>query len=61
MSAFNTCFDTGRYASAVTADETLARGLGVTGTPTLFVNSTRVQNPLDINEISQLIDAGLAQ
>lgn len=61
MTAFNTCFDTSRHANVVTADETLARGLGVSGTPSLFVNGTRVQNPLDINEISQLIDAGLAQ
>ncbi len=61
MAAFNTCFDTGRYANAVTSDESLARSLGVSGTPSLFVNGVRVQNPLDINEISQLIDAGLAQ
>jgi protein-disulfide isomerase len=59
--AFNTCFDTGRYARSVTQDETVARQLGVNSTPTVFVNGTRVNNPLDFNEISALIDAALGQ
>jgi len=45
----------------VTADEALARQMGVTGTPTLFVSGTRVNNPIDFNEISSLIDAALGQ
>ncbi len=59
--AFNTCFDTGRYAREVTSDEALGRQLGVNSTPTVFVNGVRVNNPLDFNEISALIDAALGR
>ena len=57
---FNACFDARRYAEAVQADEQLARALGVTGTPTVFVNGTLVQNPLDFDEFQRLITAALA-
>lgn len=57
---FNTCLDSGRYASDVLADEQLARSLGVQGTPTVFVNETLVQNPLDFTELQALIQAALA-
>ena len=56
---FNACFDSKRYASNVRADEALARSLGVTSTPTVFVNDTQAQNPLDINEYRALIAAAL--
>jgi protein-disulfide isomerase len=55
--AFNSCFDSGKYAQAVLADERLARSLGVTSTPTLFVNNQLVSNPLNLNEIQQLVGA----
>lgn len=61
MTKFNSCFDTSRYASAVTADEALARQQGVSGTPTIFVNGTRVQNFSDFTEMAGLIDAALAR
>lgn len=59
--AFNTCFDSGRYAGDVQADEQLGRSLGVSGTPTVFVNGQRVQNPLDFGEFQRMIEAELAQ
>jgi protein-disulfide isomerase len=58
--AFNACFDSRRYAAAVQADEQMARSLGVDSTPTLFVNGTRIQSPLDLNEYQRLIEAALA-
>jgi len=58
---FNACFDSRRYASNVQADEALAQSLGVSGTPTLFVNDIRVQNPLNIEEYRALIPAALGQ
>jgi len=58
---FNSCFDSGRYAAAVREDEQLARAMGVTSTPTIFVNNQRVQNPLDFSEFQRLIDAALGQ
>ena len=57
---FNTCFDSRRYVTEVQADEQRARALGVTGTPTLFVNGRLVQNPLDFSELQSLIAALLA-
>jgi protein-disulfide isomerase len=58
---FNQCFDSGRYAQAVRDDEDLARSLGITSTPTMLVNGIRVENPLDLNEIRQLVEAELAR
>jgi protein-disulfide isomerase len=56
---FNPCFDSKRYASNVLADEALARSLGVTSTPTVFVNDTQVQNPLDLTQYRSLVQAAL--
>ncbi len=61
MTQFNSCFDTSRFGARVTEDETLGRQQGVSGTPTVFVNGTRVQNFTDFTEISGLIDAALAR
>jgi protein-disulfide isomerase len=58
--AFNTCFDSGRYSATVREDEALARSLGVRGTPTIFVNGTQIQNPLDFSEFQRLIEPLLA-
>ena len=58
---FNACFDARRYANNVQADEALARSLGVSGTPTVFVNDQRVQNPLDLDEYRALVVAALGQ
>ena len=56
---FNACFDSHRYAGQVQADEALARSLGVTSTPTIFVNGMLMQNPLDFGEFQSLIGAAL--
>ncbi len=58
--AFNTCFDTRRYAQEVLTDERLARSLGINSTPTMFVDGKVINNPLDYNEIQQAIAAALA-
>ena len=58
---FNACFNAGRYAQNVRADEATARSLGATSTPTLLVNGTLVNNPLDFGEIQSLIQAAQAQ
>ena len=59
--AFNACFDSRQFAATVQADEQLARALGVNSTPTVFINGTRVQNPLDFQEIQSLLNSELAQ
>jgi len=58
--AFNTCYDTRRYAQNVLTDERLGRSLGINSTPTMFVAGKVISNPLDYNEVKQAIAAALA-
>lgn len=60
LAAFNKALDAGTYKAAVDADLEMGKSVAVQGTPTMFVNGTRVQNPTDINIISKDIDAALA-
>ena len=57
--AFDACFDSRRFASAVQADERLGAQMGVRGTPTIFINGVQVQNPLNYAEIQQMIASQL--
>lgn len=59
--AFNACFDSNRYAGAVRTDESLGAQMGVTGTPSVFINAYRMNNPLDLNEYQRIIEAQLQQ
>lgn len=59
--AFNQCFEAGRYAKKIQADEALGRSLGVSGTPTVFVDDQPVQNPFDLKALQGVIDAELAK
>jgi len=61
VTKFNTCFDTKATAKAVEQDEALARSIGANQTPTVLVNGKLVQDPLSTTELTQLIDAALAQ
>lgn len=56
---FNACYDSGKYASVVTDNETLGRNLGVTGTPTIFVNQRRVESSYEA--VKAAVDLILAQ
>jgi protein-disulfide isomerase len=60
VNAFNKALTGGTYKAAVDADIELGKSVAVQGTPTMFVNGARVQNPTDINMISKDIDAALA-
>ena len=57
---FKKALDGGTYKAAVDADLELGKAVAVQGTPTMFINGERVQNPTDINVISQQIDKLLA-
>ena len=57
---FNQCFDSGQYSQEVLTDERLARSMGVSGTPTIFVNGRLFDNPLDYEGLKRMIESALA-
>jgi protein-disulfide isomerase len=50
-----------KITDAVDADLKLGQEVGVQGTPSLFLNGTKVQNPTDFAAVSQAIDKALAK
>ncbi|HEX5808508.1 MAG TPA: thioredoxin domain-containing protein [Anaerolineales bacterium] len=64
MDAFNTCFDANKYEAEIQADFDLGEEMGVTGTPTVFVNGTRVGQAGKIasyQEIEQAVNAAVGE
>ncbi|HET9475990.1 MAG TPA: thioredoxin domain-containing protein [Dehalococcoidia bacterium] len=57
-STFNNCLDSDTYESRVKADTDAANDQGVRGTPTIFVDGTRVETSVDA--ISSAIEAALS-
>jgi protein-disulfide isomerase len=60
MSAFNSCFNANKYESDIQADFDKGRDMGVSGTPTVFVNGTQVGQAGKIatyDEIAQAVNA----
>lgn len=53
--SFNSCLDDGTYESSVESDTEAAKELGVKGTPTIFVNGTKVET--SVGAISSAIEA----
>ncbi|MEX1248818.1 MAG: DsbA family protein [Anaerolineales bacterium] len=56
MDQFSTCFAEQRYADAVQADYTFASQLGVSSTPTFFVNGIAVVGAQPYSVFAQIID-----
>lgn len=56
---FNSCLASGKYADQVAADEKLATSYGLNGTPSILVNDTVVQNPMDYTQLQTAIEAAL--
>ena len=64
IDAFNTCFDANKYEAEIQADFDLGEEMGVTGTPTVFVNGARVGAPGKIasyQEIEQAVNAAVGE
>ncbi|MFT7580954.1 MAG: protein-disulfide isomerase [Myxococcota bacterium] len=57
LGKFKAALDAGTHAAAVDADLKLGEKVGVSGTPSMFVNGQRVSNPADFATISALIQA----
>lgn len=64
MDAFNACFNPNKYEADIQADFELGEEMGVSGTPTVFVNGVRVGQPGKIasyQEIQQAVEAAAGQ
>jgi protein-disulfide isomerase len=60
MNAFNSCFNANKYEAEIQADFDLGKEMGVSGTPTVFVNGRRVGQGNTVpsyDEIAQAVNA----
>jgi protein-disulfide isomerase len=55
--AFNSCFNTNKYEADVQADFDLGKEMGVSGTPTVFVNGRRVGQGNSVPSYQEIEDA----
>jgi protein-disulfide isomerase len=60
MAEFKKSLDEKKFGAEVDADMKLGEKVSVQGTPTMFLNGARVENPTDFTAIAALIDAALA-
>ncbi|MDH5672931.1 MAG: thioredoxin domain-containing protein [Myxococcales bacterium] len=60
MAAFKKSLDDATYADRVDADFKLGEEVRVDGTPTLFLNGKKVENPTDFDALDKAIAAALA-
>lgn len=60
LTQYDSCMSSGETASRVRDDENEARKLSLSGTPTMFVNGQKINDPLNIDEVRQTIQAALA-
>lgn len=58
---FNACLDEQRHADIVDSDTTLGSSLGVTGTPTFYINGVQLVGALPYATIKATIDQELAK
>lgn len=58
---FDACYNSREYRDQVNIDQALGQKLGVRGTPSLYVNDQKIENPFDFSSIQAAIDAALNQ
>lgn len=64
MDAFNACFSANKYEDEIQADFDLGEEMGVTGTPTVFVNGVRVgaeRQVASYEQIEQAVNAAIGE
>ena len=54
--SFNSCLDTGKFASQVAKDMEEGSAAGVSGTPALFINGRFINGAVPFEQISEVID-----
>jgi protein-disulfide isomerase len=59
--AFTECLDGGRFHDAVEQDMSEGRALGVTGTPTFFINGRRLVGAQPVEAFREAVRAALAE
>lgn len=57
MDAFNSCFSANKYEAEIQADFDLGEQMGVSGTPTVFVNGQRVGGANTVASYQEIADA----
>ena len=57
MEAFNSCFSAKKYEAEIQADFELGRQMGVSGTPTVFVNGQRVGGANTVASYQEIFEA----
>ncbi|HSL45982.1 MAG TPA: thioredoxin domain-containing protein [Anaerolineales bacterium] len=64
MDAFNSCLSANKYEEEIQADFELGQEMGVTGTPTVFVNGVRVgaeRQVASYDQIEQAVNAAIGE
>src|SRR4029450_11470268 len=59
--SFAGCLDSGRFRDAVERDMTEGRALGITGTPTFFVNGRRLVGAMPVEAFREAVRAALTE
>jgi Protein-disulfide isomerase len=59
VATFKKALDTKQYVAMVDADVKLGGEASVNGTPSLFLNGARVQDPSNFDAVSGMIEAAL--
>jgi len=59
--AFTQCLDSGKHEAAVNKDIQEGSGLGVTGTPTFFINGRQLVGSQPITAFQKIVDSELAK
>ncbi|MBF0462295.1 MAG: DsbA family protein [Magnetococcales bacterium] len=59
QAAFDACLDSSRHANRVAKDSAEGKQLGISGTPTFFVNGIRLVGAVPLDKFKQVIDAEL--
>jgi protein-disulfide isomerase len=61
VSAFATCYESGKFDEAINSDLTLAAKVGATGTPTFFINGTKVVGAQPTTVFTASLDGALGE